>query len=165
MDQNTASEKTAKRLAACISGYTEQVKPFRVIEGLGGGFRFCTLGEALFDEFGDIAPAVSFPDLAAHVFFAETGAPIPARADSGSSLIGLHDKKAVYLLFEPAVQGVPREAAGNVLTPDAVSHLPKPPEGFTGQRIVFAEGCTVSSERLKAEALIFKQIPYQIEGI
>lgn len=165
MDQNTASEKTAKRLAACISGYTEQVKPFREIEGLGGGFRFCRLGEALFDEFGDIAPSVSFPDLAAHVFFTETGAPIPARADGGSSLIGLHDEKAVYLLFQPAVQGVPREAAGNVLTPDALSHLPPPPEGFTGQRIVFAEGCTVSAERLKTEGAIFKQIPYQIEGI
>ncbi|WP_229733046.1 DNA methyltransferase, partial [Sphingomonas psychrolutea] len=135
------------------------------IQGLGGGFRFCTLGESLFDEFGDIAPAVSFPDLAAHVFFAETGAPIPARADSGSSLIGLHDKKAIYLLFEPAVQNVSRKAAGNVLTPDALSHLPKPSQGFPDQRIVFAEGCTVSPERLKAEAVIFKQIPYQIEGM
>ncbi len=165
MEGAIAQDITAKRLELVIDGYDRGGDITAPVDGLGGGFRFCTLGEALFDEFGDIAAAVSFPDLAAHVFFAETGAPIPARADSGSSLIGLHDRKAVYLLFEPAVQGVPREAAGNVLTPDALSHLPNPPEGFTGQRIVFAEGCTVSSERLKAEAVIFKQIPYQIEGI
>ena len=44
MDEITASEKTAKRLSLAIHGYKELVKPFRQIEGLGGGFRYCRLG-------------------------------------------------------------------------------------------------------------------------
>jgi hypothetical protein len=43
---------------------------------LGGGFRFCRLGVPLFDEYGDVAQDVTFPDLAAHIFFSETGVPI-----------------------------------------------------------------------------------------
>jgi hypothetical protein len=45
-----------------------------------------------------------------------------------------------------------------------LAHLPAPSNDFEGVRVVYAEGCTVSPERLKAEGVIFKQIPYQIEG-
>jgi hypothetical protein len=43
----------------------------------GGGFRFCELGEPLFDEHGQIKPSVRFADLARHVYFTETGEPLP----------------------------------------------------------------------------------------
>ncbi|WP_085868661.1 site-specific DNA-methyltransferase [Pseudoruegeria aquimaris] len=164
MDQQIASNVTAKRLKIAIQGYDKGGDPKKPVEGLGGGYRYCRLGTPLFNEFGDIHEAVSFPDLAAHVFFSETGAPLPKKVDGSTPLIGQHKNKIVYLLFSPAEQGFPREAAGNVLTPDALASLPSAPEGFDGERVVYAEGCTVSSERLKAEGVVFKQIPYQIEG-
>ncbi|EEX08348.1 site-specific DNA-methyltransferase [Ruegeria lacuscaerulensis ITI-1157] len=164
MDEKIASEITAKRLRRVINGYDKGGDPGKPVEGLGGGFRYCRLGTPLFNEFGDIDEAVSFPDLAAHVFFSETGAPLPKKVDGSTPLIGQHKDKIVYLLFSPAEQGFPREAAGNVLTPDALASLPSAPEGFDGERVVYAEGCTVSPERLKAEGVVFKQIPYQIEG-
>lgn len=43
----------------------------------GGGFRFCTLGEAAFDEHGRINAAVKFATLAAFVWHFETGIPSP----------------------------------------------------------------------------------------
>jgi len=46
------------------------------VEGVGGGFRFCELGEPLFDEGGKIRETVSFADLARHVYFTETGEPL-----------------------------------------------------------------------------------------
>lgn len=128
------------------------------------GFRYCRLGAPLFNEFGDIDPGVTFPDLAAHIFFSETGAPIPHKAKGDSAFIGTHKERAVYLLFSAAEQGIAREAAGNVLTPDVLAQLPPVPDGFTGQRIVYGEGCTVSADRLKAAGVTFKQIPYQIEA-
>lgn len=164
LDQETAQAKTAPRLSACINGYKEKTKPFRTLEPLGGGFRYCRLGTPLFNEFGDIDGGVTFPDLAAHVFFSETGSPLPTKVDGSSHFIGTHKEKAVYLLFSPAEQGVAREASGNVLTPDALANLPVPTNHFEGVRVVYAEGCTVSAERLKAQGVIFKQIPYQIEG-
>lgn len=164
MDETIAPTITAERLRRVINGYDKGGDPEKPVEGLGGGFRYCRLGTPLFNEFGDIDAGVNFPDLAAHVFFSETGAPLPERVDGSTSLIGQHRDKLVYLLFSPAEQGFAREAAGNVLTPDALAALPAAPAGFEGERIVYAEGCTVTAERLRAERVTFKQIPYQIEG-
>lgn len=147
-----------------IGGYNHDGDPEKPIEGLGGGFRYCHLGVPLFNEYGDIDTAVTFPDLAAHIFFAETGVPIPSKASEASSYLGKHGGKAVYLLFAPGQEGTPREALGNVLTPSALTALPAPAESFEGVRVVYAEGTTVSADRLKTEGVVFKQIPYQIEG-
>ena len=163
MEEEIASTVTAERLRRVITGYDKGGDGTKPVEGLGGGFRFCHLGVPLFDEFGDIASEVTFPDLAAHIFFSETGAPIPHRAQS--EFLGVHQSRAVYLLFDSAHAETPREAAGNVLTPDRLSALPEPPQGFDGIRVVYAEGCTVSADRLKTSGVVFKQIPYQVEGV
>lgn len=164
MDETIASKINAERLRRVISGYDKNGDVTNPVEPLGGGFRYCRLGTPLFNEFGDIDGGVIFPDLAAHVFFSETGSPLPSKADGSTAFIGIHKEKAVYLLFSSGEQGFPREASGNVLTPDALAGLPAPSNDFEGLRVVYAEGCTVSPERLKASGIVFKQIPYQIEG-
>ena len=142
MDPATAANKTTVRLRACIEGYAEVVKPSRTIEGSGGGFRFCRLGVPLFDEYGDIAVEVTFPDLAAHIFFSETGVPIPNRAQS--EFPGIYQGRAVYLLFDAAHTQNPRDAAGNVLMPDRLSARSASPEEFDGTRVIYATRITPS---------------------
>ena len=164
MDEQIAPDITAERLKRVINGYDKGGDATKPVEGLGGGFRYCRLGVPLFNEFGDIDGGVTFPDLAAHVFFAECGVPIPAKADGNSPYLGQYRDKAVYLLFSPAEAGFAREASGNVLTPDVLAALPTPPDGFEGGWIVYGEGCTVGKERLAEAGVTFKQIPYQIEG-
>ena len=109
-------------LRRAIEGYIVDVpkKGRAEIDGLGGAFRYCTLAEPLFDEGGNIGGRVSFPDLASHVFFTETGAPIPKRANGRNALLGVHCGKAVYLLFN-GVLGDKRPNGGNVLTPRSAS--------------------------------------------
>lgn len=165
MNENIAQTITATRLQKVIAGYSKGGDATKPVAGLGGGFRYCRLGVPLFNEFGDIDGEVSFPDLAAHVFFAETGAPIPNKAQPGNAYLGKHGNKAVYLLFAQGQQGFPREALGNMLTPAALAALPPVPADFEGTRIVYAEGTTVSADRLKAAGVTFKQIPYQIAGL
>jgi DNA modification methylase len=131
----------------------------------GGGFRYCTLGEPLFDADGNVNAAVSFPDLAAHVFFCETGSPIPKRADPASPLIGTFQGRAIYLLHNADAVGVASDNAGNVLTGARLDALSLPEPGFSGARIVYGEGCTVPDDRLVRLGVTFKQIPYQIEGL
>lgn len=128
-------------------------------------FRFCTMGEPLFDADGNVSPAVTFSDLAAHVFFCETGSPIPRRANGSSPLIGTFQGRAIYLLHSSEAIGVPSPNAGNVLTASALQKLPLPEPGFVGARVVYAEGCTVPEDRLVRHGVTFKQIPYQIEGL
>ena len=131
----------------------------------GGGYRFCTLGEPLFDADGNVNAVVTFADLAAHVFFCDTGSPIPKRADGASSLIGTFQDRAIYLLFAPSSLGLPSAKAGNVLTAAMLRALPSPGPDFAGTRVVYGEGCTVPDDRLATAGVTFKQVPYQIEGI
>ena len=135
------------------------------VEGLGGGFRYCTLGEPLFDADGNVGPAVTYPDLAAHVFFCETGSPIPRRANGSTQLIGTFQGRAIYLLHNSNAIGVASTTAGNLLTSSVLSALPEPEAGYSGSRVIYGEGCTVPDERLSRLGVTFKQIPYQIEGL
>jgi len=165
MDIEISNTITKERLRKVIEGYAKLGVSERKIEGLGSGFRFCSLGEPLFDADGNVNPAVTFPDLAAHVFFCETGSPIPRRVDGSSPLLGTFQGRAIYLLHAAEAIGVAREDFGNVLTGATLDALPLPSPDFTGSRIVYAEGCTVPDDRLSALGVTFKQIPYQIEGL
>ncbi len=151
MDEAISRDVTAQRIRKAIEGYGE--KP-----GLGGGFRFCKLGAPLFDEAGNIAHEVRFADLAAHVFFTETGSPIPKRADGKTPLLGVHQGKAVYLLFN-GVLGDKRPNGGNVLTHKVLDALPT----HNGQRVIYGEASRISRARLEDLGVTFKQLPYEIK--
>jgi adenine-specific DNA-methyltransferase len=123
----------------------------------GGGFRFCTLARPLFDANGNISADVNFADLAAHVFFTETGVPLPKRAN-GSPLLGDHNGRAVYLLFN-GVLGDRRPAGGNVLTHAVARDLPP----FAGPRVVYAEACRLSPTSLRQYGITFRQVPFELK--
>lgn len=126
----------------------------------GGGFRFCTLGRPLFDEWGSVTEGVTFSDLAAFVFFSDTGSPIPAKATGDTPLLGTFEGRAIHLLFAPDSLGAADVGAGKVLTLEVLEALPP----HDGPRVVYAEGCTVSAERLAADGVVFKQVPYQLQA-
>jgi adenine-specific DNA-methyltransferase len=154
MDERIARDVTAQRIRKAIEGYGDT-------PGLGGGFRFCKLGTALFDEAGNIGGEVRFPDLAAHVFFTETGSPIPARASGKTPLLGVHQGKAVYLLFN-GVLGDKRPGGGNVLTHTIAQDLPAHPAG-NGPRVVYGEACRLGSKSLDHYGITFRQIPFELK--
>jgi site-specific DNA-methyltransferase (adenine-specific)/adenine-specific DNA-methyltransferase len=151
MDENICRDVTAQRLTRVIDGYGDT-------PGLRGGYRFCTLGEPLFDEQGHIRSGVKFPDLAAHVFFTETGSPIPKRATGKTPCLGVHDGKAVYLLFNGVLEDK-RPDGGNVLTANVLRDLPE----HHGPKVVYGSGCRLGAPRLRRCGVVFKQVPYQIQ--
>lgn len=123
----------------------------------GGGFRFYRLGEAVFAEDGSIRPDVTFAQLAAHVWFTETGVPLSGRPDS--PLLGVHDGTACYLLYN-GILGDRSAAGGNVLTGRVLGILPP----HDGPKVVYGERSMFSPARLKALGITFKQTPYDIKG-
>ncbi|MEW6267446.1 MAG: site-specific DNA-methyltransferase [Thermodesulfobacteriota bacterium] len=158
MDASICSNIARKRLCRAMDGYEwESPSGIRKIDGLGGGFQYCILGNPLFDENGNIAESVSFGDLAAHVFFTETGVPITDR-NVKSSLLGVHEGKAVYLLFN-GIMGDKRPHGGNVLTGKILSDLAQ----HDGPKVIYGEGCRISPTRLRREGIVFKQVPYEIK--
>lgn len=156
MDANIAPIITAERLRRVIQGYdwNGQKGNTRYEDGLGGGFRYCELGPTLFDANGQIRPEVKFPDLAAHVFFTETGQPLPGAAEEKSPLLGVANGTAIYLLYN----GVMRDQ-GNVLTLQTVECLPP----FDGPKVIFGDGCKIGRERLRELGVTFRQIPYEVK--
>lgn len=128
------------------------------LAGLGGGFRYCELGEPLFDAEGRIRDSVSYADLARHVYFTETGEPLPRERVSKSPLLGVCRGVAVYLLFN-GILGDKRANGGNVLTRARLASLPK----FDGPKVIYASGCLLGKERLQAEGITFRQTPYEIK--
>ena len=155
MDKKISETITAKRIRKAIVGYKSDNSE---IASLGGGFRFCTLGVPLFDANGNIGKTVKFGDLAAHIFFSETGKPIPKRPRK--ALIGEDEGRAFYLLYN-GIMGDKRRDGGNMLTSKTLAKLPKSSVADI-QRVVFAEGTLLSAERLAREKVDFRQIPYKI---
>jgi DNA modification methylase len=154
VDESICRDVTAQRIRKAIGGYGDT-------PGLGGGFRYCKLGPALFDEAGNIGSEVRFSDLAAHVFFTETGSPIPKRADGRTPLLGVHQGRAVYLLFN-GVLGDRRPAGGNVLTHEVAQALPAHPDG-KGPRVVYGEACRLGPKSLARYGVTFRQIPFELK--
>lgn len=123
----------------------------------GGGFRFYRLGETVFDEFGNINPAVRFKELAAHVWFVETKTPLLYQ--SGTALLGIHHETACYLLYN-GILGDKRPEAGNVLTSRVLEGLPP----HTGPRVIYGEYSTLDEATLREMNISFKHIPYDIKA-
>lgn len=150
MEPEIAQGITAERLRRVGAGYADKF-------GLDGGFRFCTLGSTLFDADGRIRDEVGFAELARHVYFTETGQPLPADAALDTPLLGVANGTAVYLLYNGILKD--RSAAGgNALTREVLQSLPP----HDGPKVVYGTSRRVSEDTLRRLSITFRQTPYQI---
>lgn len=163
MKETIAREIAAERLNRVINGYDG-------VAGLGGGFRFCTLGPAFFNSEGHIAEEIRFNDLAHHVYFTETGEPLPKRASGKSPFIGIHGSRAIFLLFN-GILADKSPRGGNALTNEVLAWLREllranagADERGVAELVVYGTSCRLSPGRLKREGVSFRQIPYQVKA-
>lgn len=124
----------------------------------GGGFRFYRLGAPVFDESGHIQEGIRFEQLAAHVWFAETGMARSTRAVK-KPFLGEHHGVGYYLLFN-GILGDESKTGGNVLTRRVLRGL----EPFDGPKVIYGESCDLPKERLEELQITFKQTPYDIKA-
>jgi adenine-specific DNA-methyltransferase len=159
IDETVSTTITAERLTRVIHGYVPALgRPDpESVRGLGGGYRFCSLAQPLFDETGGIRDGVTFAELSQHIYFTETGLPLPTPANGTTPLLGVHDDEAVYLLYN-GVLGDRRPDGGNVLTSAVLAALPP----HEGPRVIYGEGCRLGAARLARERITFKQTPYDV---
>lgn len=172
IEEKIAQDITSERVRRVARGYKNSKG--EDVPGLGGGFQFARLGKPLFDETGAIRNDVKFPELAEFVFFKETGRPLPCRAGAPpaagkpngkrgacptklSPLLGTHDGRAVYLLFN-GILGDRSVDGGNVLTGPVLAQLP----GHDGPKVIYAAACRMGRAKLAAELITFKQTPYDL---
>lgn len=156
IEPKIAREVTSERVRRVAEGYTSAKG--EKVEGLGGGFRYCELGEPLFDQDGKIRETVSFSDLARHVFFTETGEPLPRERVTKSPFIGECRGVGIYMLYN-GILGDKSPNGGNVLTRAVLAQLPS----FNGPKVIYCAGCLLGRERLHEENIIIRQTPYEIK--
>jgi len=156
IDPNLARTLTAERLRRVSQGHAnnkgEEVPP------TGGSFKYVQLSEPLHAADGRINEAVKYPDLARHVFFIETGEPLPKDSPLNDPLLGVSNGKAVYLLYNGILKDKSVEG-GNRLTRKVLDSLP----AHDGPKVVYGTACQLGPELLKRHNLTFKQIPYSIQ--
>ncbi|WP_198407674.1 site-specific DNA-methyltransferase [Candidatus Endomicrobiellum trichonymphae] len=134
----------------------------KVIDGEqgGGGFTFYDMGEAIFDEKGNINKRIDFKSLAFHIWFSETKTAM--REYKKSPLLGVFDN-AVYYLLDNGILGDKKVNGGNVLTSKIFEILPKP-DNRKHKKVIYGEACRLSSDKLRKENITFKQTPYDIKA-
>lgn len=155
MDEHIAQSVTAERVRRVAQGYTNAKG--EAVEGLGGGFQYCRLSaEPLFTPDGQIRSDVNFAQLAEFVWFAETGTGFTGTADS--PLLGTHDGRAIYLLYNGILKDLAPES-GNVLTGPVYDALPP----YDGPKVIYAAANRLG-RRTQREDIVFKQTPYALEG-
>ena len=160
------------------------------VESVGGSFRYCELGEPLFDQAGKIRDTVRFADLARHVYFTETGEPLPDRSADFRPLQHSHSQKATEDSTPSTIRELKRpegrapmspligvcrgvgiyllfngilgdkSANGGNILTRAV--LAQLPK-FDGQKVIYCAGCLLGKDRLQAERIIVRQTPYEIK--
>ena len=155
MEPTIAKTITAERVKRVAEGYTNAKG--EAVPGQGGGFRYCQLGEPLFDEAGQIRTTVKFSELARHVWFTETGEPLPRERVMNTPLLGVHRGTAIYLLYN-GILGDKSAQGGNVLTRAILAELPT----FDGPKVIYAAACLLGPDRLSAYQITVRQTPKQI---
>ncbi len=124
----------------------------------GGGFRYYKLGAPVFDENGRIRADIRFEQLAAHVWFTETGVARSTRAKK-EAFLGEHGGTGYYLLFN-GILGDDSKSGGNVLTRRVLRTLP----AFDGPKVIYGEACNLPDEQLREQDIAFRQTPYDIKA-
>jgi hypothetical protein len=156
VEPQIARDVTAERVRRVLRGFTDAKG--ENIDALGGAFRYCQLGECLFDNSGKVREAVSFGELARHVYFTETGEPLPReRVSSKSPFLGACRGVGVYLLYNGILSDKSANG-GNVLTRSVLAQLRE----FAGTKVVYCAGCLLGRERLASERIVVRQTPYEI---
>jgi site-specific DNA-methyltransferase (adenine-specific)/adenine-specific DNA-methyltransferase len=156
MEPDIARKVTVERVRRVAQGYTDAKG--KSVEGLGGGFRYCELGDPLFDETGMIRASVKFSELARHVYFSETGEPLPRTRVPNTPFLGAYRGVGIYLLYNGILDDKSADG-GNVLTRQVLAKLPE----FDGPKVIYCAGCLLSRDRQQAENITVRQTPYEIK--
>lgn len=140
---------TAERVKRVIDGYGEGKN---AVEGTGGGFSYYELGEPLLIE-DNLNETVGTDKIREYVWYTETRRPYVPPEDGNPYYLGSANDTAYYFYYEP--QKI------TVLDYEFLSRL----TGRQGETVIYADRCSISSDKLKEFGITFKKIPRDISRL
>jgi adenine-specific DNA-methyltransferase len=145
LEEKIAKDITAFRLDRVINGFSKALFP----QGTQQAFSYLSLNGELFDSKGFINKKAEYADLAAYIFFTETGKYANVN-DIVAPFIG-ENKGSKYFLFFKGIND-------NVLDANVLKTLKE----YAGDKIVFADKVLLDPDELARHRINFKQIPYEM---
>lgn len=122
------------------------------VEGTGGSFSFYDLGKPLLIE-DNLNEAVGTEKIREYVWYMETRKPYAPPADNSPYYLGSANDTAYYFYYKP--QNI------TVLDYEFLSGLTQ----RQGETVIYADRCSISSDKLKALGITFKKIPRDISRL
>jgi adenine-specific DNA-methyltransferase len=146
--EDYAETITAERVKRVIKGYGEDKK---AVEGTGGSFDFYTLGEALFDEEGNLNESVGLPKIRNYVWYTETKSPLVEEKHLDTiHCLGKHLDTGYYFNYEAE--------AVTTLDHTFLASMKTKAE----QYVIYADTCLLNKAFMVKHHIIFKKIPRDI---
>jgi adenine-specific DNA-methyltransferase len=140
---------TAERVRRVMAGYGEEDK---AIAGLGGSFEYYTIGEALFDEDGNLNEAVPVEEIRRYVAYTE-GVEY-GLSEMSPYHIGQANDAAYLFHYEPD--------RATTLDYEFLNSLRFTEYARPTTLVVYADNCLLSQDQLRKHGIIFKKIPRDI---
>ncbi|HIJ95121.1 MAG TPA: site-specific DNA-methyltransferase [Desulfuromonadales bacterium] len=128
------------------------VKKGSFIPGLGGSFEYCTIGEALFDEDGNLNDAVPVEEIRRYVAYTE-GVEY-GLSEMSPYYIGQANHAAYLFHYEPD--------RATALDYEFLNSLQFTGGARPATLVVYADNCLLSQDQLRKHCIIFKKIPRDI---
>ena len=144
-----ADSITAERVKRVIDGYGEGKN---AVEGTGGGFSFYDLGEPLLIG-ENLNEAVGTEKIREYVWYMETRKPYMPTESGNPYFLGSANDTGYYFYYKP--QEI------TVLDYQFLSSLSQ----RQGETVIYADRCSISTDKLKEMGITFKKIPRDISRL
>ena len=141
LESKIARNTTSRRITDAINSINNTKKY---------GFAYCTLGNELFTCDGTINPRCTFEQLGSYIFFTETRRPLDHKI-APNPFLGESGGIEYYLFFQSMDKN-------STLDFNTLKSLPK-----ETKKVIYADLCRVSENKLEEYNGTFKQIPYDLD--
>ena len=164
--EDYADTITAERVRRVING-VPNARDKSLQDGLGGSFKYCTLGEPIDAEgmlTGDILPA--FSELAAYLLHVATGVSasrIALEPRNADGLFHSNESTNYYLLYDPTLDYLRSHKA--MLNEDHAKRIADFCQKTSKKAVVFGCGKYIGQRDLTRMGITFCQIPYEMRRL
>jgi adenine-specific DNA-methyltransferase len=141
--EDYAETITVERVRRVIDGYSD-------VEGTGGGFSFCELGEPLMFADGNLNENIGVERIREYVWYTETRSAYTAN-DTEPHLLGGDNDMAYYFHYD--------KDKPTALDLEFLKTIKTKAERY----VIYADICALSPRDLKRYSIIYKKIPRDIE--
>lgn len=144
--EDYADDITAERVKRVIDGYGEG----KSVEGTGGNFSYCELGQPMFIENNYLNEELPLQEIHRYIWYTETARPFDEAQKKHPHLLGVNDNSSYYFYYE--------KDSLTTLNYEFLQTIEQKSDIY----VIYADNCVLPKEFMAKNNIIFKKIPRDI---